>query len=446
MIPNKIAFVYDYSQRQSGPDLNYNLRNVDITDRVHDEYGPPTGRFRNSTHHWKEKVCQNRDSKDLTFKNAKSQNRFIIYEIGLVETPEVWLEPKAASNITNKKNIFDLINDNNPKLYSILRKKRGIILLDQSMEAFPLYSKKTSYPQSYQQDYYKIMHDKLSYYKVSPSSIHYSTSNLYEQKIYNEWCSCNNIKDKIVIHSYNFFAKESQNESYFQEESADAVSITVDEHLQFKTANNIKTFSNLNRIIRPQRIGLLYMLNYYNLLDNSHTSFNKFDSSHNLPYTKHVAWELDNIKHTQKKLPLTLDVTDFNINQAQNFFKETYLNTWYSVITETFFQDYFKYSMFFSEKIFKPMRARHPFILVAQPYAVEQLKYLGFKTFSEFWDEGYDEIRNPTERLEHICRLIKKLNSYTKDEWLEMYKQMEPILEHNYNHLQQTKWENMISV
>lgn len=447
MIPDKIAFVYDRVQLGHAPVLNYNLKSVDIDDRSHSNYGPSTGRFRNSTHHYKEKVCQNRDSKDLTFKTAKDQDRFVIYDIGLVEGPQVWLEdPYDKTNRKNKKNIFDLINDNNPKLYPLLRKKRGIILLDQSMEAFPLYSQKTSYPHSYQQDYYKIIHDKLSYYKISPSSIHYTTSNLYEHKIYNEWCSNNNITDKIVIHSYNFFAKISQHAGFFQENSEDLASITVDEHLQFKTANNIKTFSNLNRVIRTHRIALLYMLNYYNLLDNSHTSFSNFDQTHKVLYSKHAAWKKDNIENTRKKLPLILDVTDFNINQAQNFFKETYLNTWYSVITETFFQDYFKYSMFFSEKIFKPIRARHPFVLVAQPYAIEQLKQLGFRTFHEFWDEGYDEIRDPTDRLEHICKLIKKLNSYTKDEWLDLYKRMQPILEHNYNHLMQTKWDNGINV
>jgi hypothetical protein len=441
MIPNKIAFVYDRARLEHGLNSNYNLKNVDVDMQNHKNYGPPQGRFRNATHMLRDNFCQNRDSKDLTFKTAKKQGRFIIYDIGLVEGPPVWLED--TSNITNrnnKKNIFDLINDNNPKLYSVLRKKDGIIILDQSMEGFPLSSEITSYAHSYQQDYYTIIHDKLSYYKINPSSIHYVTSNLYEPKIYNKWCSDNNITDKIVIHSYNFFAKAAQHYSFFQENSEDSASITVDEHLKFKTANNIKTFSNLNRVIRTHRIGLLYMLNYYNLLDNSHTSFANFDKSHRVPYSKHAAWTQGNIKNTRKKLPLTLDVTDFNVNQAQNFFKETYLNTWYSVITETFFQDYFKYSMFFSEKIFKPMRARHPFVLVGQPYALDELKKIGFKTFNEFWDESYDVCRNPTDRLEKICELIAQLNKLSKKEWIDLYKRMEPVLEHNYNHLMFTDW------
>lgn len=445
MIPKDISFVYDVISNDKGK--QYNLINVDTDVVTHKEYGISSGRFRNPTHLFKEKVCQTRSNQDLTFKDAKQQNRFMIYEVGCVESPTIWLQDLLNNGTRkNKKNIFDLIDENNPKLYAQVRKNRAIIHIDQSMEAYPLYSEKTSHWFIDNACYYNVIHKKLDQYNIRASNIHYSTSNLYEKKIYDKWCSDNNIQDKIVIHQYPFFAQSVQHAGFLKERNEDDASITFEDHLKFKSNNNIKTFSNLNRVVRHHRTALLKMLNYYDLIKGSETSFSNPPVLETIGYPAHPAWEQKNINATKKLLPLTLDVTDFSINQAQNFFKETYLNTWYSVVTETFFQDYFKYSMFFSEKIFKPMRARHPFILVGQPYAIQELKNLGFKTFDQFWDESYDTYRNPTERLEQICRLIKKLNTYTKNDWLEIYKEMEPILEHNYKQVRFTNWSNMIDV
>jgi hypothetical protein len=445
MIPDNISFIHDF--KRAGPSY-YNLKNVDIDSGPHLNYSSyPHGRFRTPNHCFSGRLASTRNSTYQTFKQAKKSKRFMIYEIGLVESPDVWLEDiSKQSNKKNKLNIFDLIYQNNPKLYLQVRKGRAIIHLDQSMEAFPLYCQNTSHSDLGTRNFYKIIHDKLSHYKISPSSIHYSTSNLYEIAIYNRWCSDNNIKDKLVIHQYNFFAQAARHAGFFQQPDDKSASITFEEHLSFKNKNDIKTFSNLNRVVRDHRCGLLYMLNYYDLINNSETSFSQDDHPHQLPYPDHPAWQKHNVFAANQLLPLTLDVTNFNINQAQNFFKETYLNTWYSVITETYFQDYFKYSMFFSEKIFKPMRARHPIVLVGQPYALAELTKLGFKTFNEFWDESYDVCRNPTERLEKICKLIAQLNKLSKTEWIDLYKRMEPVLEHNYNHVIFTDWDGEINV
>lgn len=445
MIPNDICFVYD----KMSNDLQkyYNLKNVDPDVVNHKQYGVSTGRFRNAGHHFKDKISKGRNVSTSTFKQARQNGSFIVYEIGTVESPNVWLEDLlGSSKRKSKKNIFDLIYDNNPKLYQHVRNKTAIIHIDQGLEAFPLHSVRTSHWTIDNACYYKVIHEKLEYYKINASSIHYSTANLHEQAVYDQWCIDNNILDKIVIHSYNSFALAVSHCGYLNQHTEESAGVTIEEHLEYKSKHDIKTFSNLNRVIRTHRVEFLKMLNYYDLIKGSETSFAKTTLSSLVTYPAHPAWSADNENATMQLLPLTLDVTDFNINQAQNFFKETYLNTWYSVVTETFFQDYFKYSIFFSEKIFKPMRARHPFILVGQPYGLRELKNLGFKTFDSFWDESYDECRNPTERLEKICMLIKHLNRYTKSEWLSIYREMESILEHNYNHLRFTDWSEGINV
>ena len=55
-------------------------------------------------------------------------------------------------------------------------------------------------------------------------------------------------------------------------------------------------------------------------------------------------------------------------------------------------------------------------------------------------------VENPTERLEKICKLIAQLNKLSKTEWIDLYKRMEPVLEHNYNHVIFTDWDGEINV
>jgi len=68
------------------------------------------------------------------------------------------------------------------------------------------------------------------------------------------------------------------------------------------------------------------------------------------------------------------------------------------------------------------------------------LKKEGFKTFSEFWDESYDDIIDNTERMEAICLLLKDLSKLSKPEWFRLYLRMKPILEHNMRHLTHNNW------
>ena len=81
------------------------------------------------------------------------------------------------------------------------------------------------------------------------------------------------------------------------------------------------------------------------------------------------------------------------------------------------------------------MLCHQPFVLVSHPNSLAQLKKLGFKTFDKWWDEHYDTIVTPTARMEAICKLTEELTNKSDSEWLEMYKDMQEVLEHNYNHM-----------
>ena len=98
-----------------------------------------------------------------------------------------------------------------------------------------------------------------------------------------------------------------------------------------------------------------------------------------------------------------------------------------------------------TEKTFKAILSKNVFLLMGNPYSLNLLKSLGFKTFSDIIDESYDEEKIFYKRFLLICKEIKKLCSYEVN---KLYNKLEPlneIVEHNYNHFVNNIWEFNLS-
>ena len=58
---------------------------------------------------------------------------------------------------------------------------------------------------------------------------------------------------------------------------------------------------------------------------------------------------------------------------------------------------------------------------------------MGYKTFSEFWDESYDEPGPINKRFHKLYRTLNKLAKMPLDELKALSNKIEPILIHNFN-------------
>lgn len=101
------------------------------------------------------------------------------------------------------------------------------------------------------------------------------------------------------------------------------------------------------------------------------------------------------------------------------------------LVTETVF-DYPHNS--FSEKTWKPIVNLRPFIIVGVPGSLANLHSLGFMTFSKWWDESYDTIQDPLQRMLNIVELTKDICKKSIGDLQEIYVDMKPILKFNYDH------------
>ena len=108
-------------------------------------------------------------------------------------------------------------------------------------------------------------------------------------------------------------------------------------------------------------------------------------------------------------------------NWYDNFFVDVVCETFYS--GETFFV---------TEKFWRAVATRTPFIIQGPSYILAGLRKIGFKTFSQWWDEGYDE--DPyNHKLLEIKKTIDFIASKSIEELGQMYQDMQSVLDHNYN-------------
>jgi hypothetical protein len=99
-----------------------------------------------------------------------------------------------------------------------------------------------------------------------------------------------------------------------------------------------------------------------------------------------------------------------------------------SLVTESRF-----YSDFpnFSEKTLRAIYCGRPFLLLAPPGTLKLLQELGIKTFSDFWDESYDDIQDHTLRFQRVMEIATDILSRTN----LSIESLRPILEYNMHQL-----------
>lgn len=86
---------------------------------------------------------------------------------------------------------------------------------------------------------------------------------------------------------------------------------------------------------------------------------------------------------------------------------------------------------FFTEKTLKNFYLKKPFILMSGQYSLKTLHDRGFKTFSPWIDESYDNIACPYKRLAAIFDQIDKLNCLSLERLTEINQEMTGVFEHN---------------
>ena len=214
----------------------------------------------------------------------------------------------------------------------------------------------------------------------------------------------------------------------------------------------LKDYISFNRLIkedRSYRIYFISLLKEHNLLSNGLVSFgvtddqdsNWRDETSN-PNSKlsthakeHIETHLTNINKlvidhphihgsASASIPTTIHRHDFNNDTPD------YTACWHVVTETVFYYD----KLHLTEKIFKPIVSKQPFILLAGPTNLEYLRKYGFKTFDGIIDESYDKITNCDLRTEAVVIQLQWYCNLSLEGKQAVIEAIAPIVEYNFHH------------
>ena len=230
----------------------------------------------------------------------------------------------------------------------------------------------------------------------------------------------------------------------------------------FDVREKSKLMLCFNRVTRLHRLILVCLFIKEKIIDRSYYSFFlnythgdaswEYDNMLNTAryHVNHAAWFDEIVKicdSNRSVFPLKLNIeSTYNKNFLDSDDCRYYEDSYFSLVTETFFFD--KYvdrlkdedAIFFSEKTFKPIAMKHPFIIASRPHMLVHLRKMGYKTFSPFINESYDTIEDNYDRILAIVKEVVRLNNQTTEQWIEWQNNIKNIIEHNYENFMNTTY------
>lgn len=269
------------------------------------------------------------------------------------------------------------------------------------------------------------------------------SSNLKSNEEKEKYVRSGLIEDNHTIIEFNYFFHRlwffphKFHESY----SKEIYDKTLNEHLKLlRETPKEKTFLCFNRKAHDHRIFIFAeLLSNPKLIGKSHVTLGSKDLYGPLNFSEGIRRMVNpNYRHGYTRLCDFIDnydsSKDFKYDvgltdeQSININLDAHSRTFCNIVTET---QIVEETMFFSEKIIKPLFALQPFVIIGCRGSLKKLKEYGFKTFDRWWDESYDDALY-MGRFEKIIDTLEYIASWDENKVKTVVQEMEETLIHNY--------------
>ena len=207
-----------------------------------------------------------------------------------------------------------------------------------------------------------------------------------------------------------------------------------------------KSFISPNRIIGGRRNHRI-MLMYYLLkrgIKNAWISFPKICPEEQQDVIDIASTFGTDVQNTFRAADLPLcfpGETDHPMHSCWLSLFEQNAESLAHVVTETVYQGQRHH---LTEKTFKPICLRMPFVIVSTAGSLEYLRRYGFRSFHAVWDESYDQETDDDLRLRKVAQLLKDLDDLSPRELQQIYKAAQPTIEHNFQHFYGQEFERIL--
>jgi hypothetical protein len=196
----------------------------------------------------------------------------------------------------------------------------------------------------------------------------------------------------------------------------------------------------MNRIInndRSYRIYFVSLLTAQGLLPHGQVSFNVTDNlfddwrdetaDPDSKLSNHAKLHIE--QHLTNIDKLVIDRTELPGSASADIPRGN--DAFWHVVTETVF--YYD-KLHLTEKIFKPIVSKQPFMLLAATGNLDYLKSYGFKTFDDIIDESYDRIQDNDSRTAAVIKQLAWYCELSDQEKINVMRAVEPVVLHNFHH------------
>ena len=146
------------------------------------------------------------------------------------------------------------------------------------------------------------------------------------------------------------------------------------------------------------------------------------------------------LEELKPKVPTFIDrehnLLDFDPNINFSSDQQMYFNARRNCDIEIIGESEFNGSRFITEKFFKAVIFKQPFIMLGTAGTLEEIRRnMGYKTFAPYINEGYDGNDDTKQRIDMIAEEIERLTELKKDpeKWREWYEGIRHIVTYNYN-------------
>ena len=219
----------------------------------------------------------------------------------------------------------------------------------------------------------------------------------------------------------------------------------------FMPLENIKHkfISMAQGVHRHHRYAMTYNLYKQDLLKHGlascseyeNFSYPQIDQSTDQYMAELKGFDTVSFEQFKQQLPYKIDGKE-NMHERRwdesHLFKDVFL----MLVNETHQPDH---TVFITEKTYRCINYCRPFIINGDKDSLSYLKEMGFKTFDRFWDESYDYADTDHERITKLTDIVRDVCNRSEEELLDQYKDMLPIISHNYNILKNYEQWNQLN-
>ena len=203
-----------------------------------------------------------------------------------------------------------------------------------------------------------------------------------------------------------------------------------------------KKYTCLNRVHKQYRKEFVYNLWKDGLTEDAYVSYgnvvNKDTSDDfaivNDDFIKPINKQSENIEYISNDFDQVLPMSADNLNtdnHNDHSLSVDYLFTdsYWNIVMETYLNA--TGGVFLTEKTFKPIKYGQPFVILGTTDSLQHLQEQGYKTFSPWIDESYDQEQDVRFRWYAIMEITRKIANTSLEDLHRQHTEMTSVILHN---------------